>query len=685
MRSEQWGPPPVAGFCRAAGSAGDVNADGWADLIVGAQGWDGTATGEGRAYLYQGSATGLSPTEAWVADPTNQNNSSFGVSLSGAGDVNHDGYGDVVVGAAAWDGVGPDEGRAYLYLGNASGLASSPAWTADPTDQNGSQFGTSVGGAGDVNGDGHADMVISAKQWDGEAIDEGRVYLFLGSATGPSTVPSWWADPADQLGARFGRVVALTTGDVNGDGFGDVAISADRWDGQAVDEGRAYLFLGSPSGLSAAPVWTADPSDEAGAQFGDWVAGVGDVNGDGYADVAVGAPQADGQAVDEGRVYLYLGSPTGLSATPAWTADPTDQLDARFGVCVQGAGDVNGDGFGDVIIGAPSWDGAAPGEGRAFLYLGNAGGLSPDPAWMADPTDQSGASFGVALAGAGDVNGDGFDDVVVGASNASALDEGRVYLYLGSAAGLSTTPAWMVDPTNQATSGFGYALSSAGDVNGDGFGDVVIGANQWDEGTSGDHGRAYLYLGGDVSSTGLMRGQAQFQADGVTRIAVGGNADSTSVVLKGRVTQESFVGGPLRLEVEAQRLGTPFTGQGSVLSAAVPAGSVASVTLTGLTAGAAYRWRARVVYPVGTGRGRWVAFGGNSEAMPDFRVIPPIDADTDGSDGGTDGGVPLHLRVGCGCEQAPRAPFFLLVFFSVVVAAASATTRRPKRRRADPR
>src|SRR6185503_1193218 len=114
-----------------------------------------------------------------------------------------------------------------------------------------------------------------------------------------------------------------------------------------------------------------------------------------------------------GRAYLYMGSATGLATTPAWTANPTAQGGAGFGSAVSGAGDINGDGFGDVVVGAPYWDGAVGQEGRAYLYLGNATGLAAAPAWTADPTDQANAFFGNRIATAGDVNGDGYSDVMV--------------------------------------------------------------------------------------------------------------------------------------------------------------------------------------------------------------------------------------------------------------------------------
>src|SRR4029434_9610682 len=145
------------------------------------------------------------------------------------------------------------------------------------------------------------------------------------------------------LGASVG-----TAGDVNGDGYDDVIVGANGYDNGQTNEGRAYVYLGSAAGLSTTPAWTAE-SDQAGAELGISVATAGDVNGDGFSDVMVGASAYDNGQLDEGRAYAYLGSAAGLSTAAAWTAE-SDQVSANFGLTVATAGDVNGDGFSDVIV-----------------------------------------------------------------------------------------------------------------------------------------------------------------------------------------------------------------------------------------------------------------------------------------------------------------------------------------------
>ena len=203
-----------------------------------------------------------------------------------------------------------------------------------------------------------------------------------------------------------------TAGDVNGDGYADVIVGAHWFDNGQTDEGRAYVYHGSAAGLGAAPNWTAE-SNQANARFGWSVGTAGDVNGDGYADVIIGASLYYNGETDEGRAYVYRGSAAGLSTTANWRAE-SNQANAEFGHSVGTAGDVNGDGYADVIVGAPYYDNGQVDEGRAFVYHGSAAGLSAAPSWTVE-SNQTGAYFGHSVGTAGDVNGDGYADVIIGA------------------------------------------------------------------------------------------------------------------------------------------------------------------------------------------------------------------------------------------------------------------------------
>ncbi len=497
-----------ASFGISVACAGDVNGDGYSDVIIGASGYvDGGNTGEGRAFVYHGSVTGLSATPNNTPDDANQTFAYFGISVTSAGDINGDGYSDVIIGANGYDdGANTDEGRVFVYHGSAAGLSATPNNTPDDANQAFAVFGICVASAGDVNGDGYSDVIIGANGYDdGANTDEGRAFVYHGSATGLPATPNSTPDDANQLYAEFGVGVA-SAGDVNGDGYSDVIIGANYYDdGATGNEGRAFVYHGSAAGLSASPNSTPDDADQAGAFFGISVASAGDVNGDGYSDVIIGAEAYDDGAIaDEGRAFVYHGSPAGLSATPNSTPDDADQISAYFGISVASAGDVNGDGYSDVIIGSYWYDdGANTNEGRAFVYYGSATGLPATPSNTPDDADQGFAWFGCSVASAGDVNGDGYSDVIIGAyryDDGANTDEGRAFVYHGSATGLSASPNSTPDDANQAGAFFGISVASTGDVNGDGYSDVIIGADNYDDGPNIIEGRAFVYHG---SATGI--------------------------------------------------------------------------------------------------------------------------------------------------------------------------------------
>jgi hypothetical protein len=419
------------------------------------------------------------PTPSWTAEG-DQIGAELGYSVSTAGDVNGDGYDEVIVGAPRYDNTLFDQGAASVYLGTPSGISTSPAWTAYGEQSEGG-FGSSVSTAGDVNADGYDDVIVGAWLHANGQINEGRAYAYLGSSLGLSTTPSWTAE-SDEACAWFGYSVS-PAGDVNGDGYDDVIVGAWGYRIVNLDDGRAYVFLGSPAGLSTMPAWTAD-ADQTGAGFA-YSVSAGDVNGDGFDDVVVGAPFRD-----NGAVFVYLGSSAGLSSTPAWVAE---EPSGRFGFAVS-AGDVNGDGYSDVSVGAPQYTGG----GGAFVYLGSASGPSMAPAWTA-VSPVAFAFFGASVSAAGDWDGDGIRDVIVGAPLLSGdqTEEGGAFVYPGSVSGPSPQPTWAAEG-DQEDSRFGNRVWIARDVNADGYDEIMVGAFLYDNGQT-DEGRAFAYLGSAVA------------------------------------------------------------------------------------------------------------------------------------------------------------------------------------------
>jgi hypothetical protein len=395
----------------AVGSAGDVNRDGYDDIIVGAPRSD-------RAFVYHGSSAGPSFAPDWLIQV---DHSRLGHSLGTAGDVNGDGYDDVIVGAPLFDSLYVDQGRAYVYLGGPAGLSHPWAWTADGT-QLRERFGWSVGAAGDVNGDGFDDVIVGACFAEVGMVNGGLAQVFLGSATGPEPTPVWsfaGNDPDGCLGDAVG-----TAGDVNGDGFDDIVVGESGYSGDHSAEGRALVFHGSPAGPSTSPDWTVE-SDQDNAGLGSGVGTAGDVNDDGFDDVLVGASKFTNGELNEGAAWVYLGSSGGLSSNPHWSVEG-DLANLNFGGTGGGVGDVDRDGLVDLLVGGSILDSSDP--VRARLYLGTSGGLETTSVWEAlDPSSAN--RVGGALAFAGDVNGDRHADIIVGQENYDG--KGAVFVYFG--------------------------------------------------------------------------------------------------------------------------------------------------------------------------------------------------------------------------------------------------------------
>jgi hypothetical protein len=498
-------------------SAGDVNGDGYDDVIVGAGGFDAGETDEGAAFVYHGGPLGIvdgDPTTAGAQLESNQAGSSLGFNVAGAGDVNGDGYADVIVGAPSYDAGLADEGAAFVFHGSGNGIASGSPTTADTQlegDQLDANMGQSVAAAGDVNGDGYDDVIVAAYRYDAGQTDEGVAFVFHGSASGVASGGAGTAGAqleTDQAGALC--VSAAGAGDVDGDGYADVIVAALSYDAGETDEGAAFVFHGSASGVASGGPASADAqleTDQGSARVND-VAGAGDINGDGYADVIVGSARYDDGQLDEGAAFVFHGSASGIIAAgdPA-SADAqleSDLADARLGNSVSGAGDVNGDGYADVIVGARLYDSlSASGGGAAFVFHGSASGIASGNPASADAQlkgNQASAWMGESVAGAGDVNGDGYDDVIVGAVryDAGETDEGAAFVFLGTPngiAGSGPSDAEAQLESDQASAFMGDGLAGAGDVNGDGFADVIVGATYYDAGET-DEGAAFLFYGG---------------------------------------------------------------------------------------------------------------------------------------------------------------------------------------------
>ncbi|MFN3939289.1 MAG: hypothetical protein ACK4IY_01800 [Chitinophagales bacterium] len=420
-------------------AAGDVNGDGFDDVIVGAHYYSDPEYHEGLALVYYGSAVGVEAAPAWQFAP-NSNNASLGVSVSKAGDVNGDGFDDIIVGARTFSGDLSNEGKVFVFHGSADGLSTEPDWTAEGN-QNNSDFGGTVSDAGDVNGDGYDDIIIGAIFFDNGQTDEGRAYVYYGSAFGITSMPTILE--INMANVTFGSHVS-GAGDVNGDGFDDVIVGCRKYTNGENAEGAAFLFEGSSSGLSETYSWLYE-SNFANAKLGQSVSVAGDVNGDSFDDVIISAHNYSNPESDEGKVWAFYGSPTGLPAFPSWSYE-SNQINALLGNQVSDAGDVNADGFDDIIVGSREFSNGEISEGRAFVFYGSATGLKADDVWHTE-INQASAFFGYSVAGAGDVNNDGADDLIIGAKywDNSEIDEGGAWVFLGENILIPCTPATAIE------------------------------------------------------------------------------------------------------------------------------------------------------------------------------------------------------------------------------------------------
>jgi hypothetical protein len=619
-----------------------------------------------------------------------------GWSVAGAGDVNRDGFDDLLIGAIQNDEVGVDAGQAYLVLGKATGWAADTPLSASSASFRGEaaldRAGASVAGAGDVDGDGYDDLLVGAPDNGDGGAGAGQTYLVLGRASGwamdaplGASSASFWGEGA---GDASGTSVA-SAGDVDADGLDDLLVGAPGGSRAGAGAGEAYVVLGRTTGWAMDTVLTtADASytgEAAGDNAGQAVAGAGDVNGDGHPDILVGAPGSDGQAADTGQTYLVMpfalppaprgvkatATPDGRSVLVTWrhagywnvpivgyrllrstrggggggggdpdviarlppstlsyldqdvvlggsycyalvsvdaegrlsqrgpaagidaerdtdgdgtpdmldpdrdgdlvpdlydldpgTVDPVgwtmgralrvnvsgfgtrldgERADDAAGYFMADAGDVNGDGYADFLVGASENDNHGNGSGMIHLFLGRPGGWPPELSLA-----EASASFygighnsGVCIGRGGDANGDGYDDIIIGScyDGTNGQYAGAVYVVFGRPSGwardmplVSTADASYVGehPWDLA----GYCVDGSGDVNGDGYDDLVISAVTNHE-VSNSSGEVYLVLGkpsGWTLLTNLSQADASWRGErwgayGGSYVASGGDVN----------------------------------------------------------------------------------------------------------------------------------------------------------------
>jgi len=450
--------PNVEGIAEAndefgsALAAGDFNADGFTDLVIGVPGEDASATGDGGVGVIYGSAGGLSTTatadqflgqDSPGVEDTAEDYDEFGSALA-AGDFNLDGFADLAVGVPHEDASAGSDGGVNVIHGSAGGLSATVLadqfWTQDSpnvegTAEDNDYFGLALA-AGDFNADGRSDLAVGVPYEDTAvgATNDGGVSVIYGAAGGLSataTPDQFWTqdspnveDTAEHLD-DFGS--ALAVGDFGGSNIADLAIGVPHEDlGASGSHGAVSVIYGSPGGLSATATpdqfWTQDSPNvegtaEPGDQFGYSLAAANFGGSWPHADLAIGVPNDDGGATSGGAVSVIYGSSAGLSATATpdqlWTQDSPDVEGAAgawdgFGSALT-TGDYNADFRSDLAIGVPSEDVPHTSDGGVSVIYGSLAALSatttPDQFWGQDTPNVEDAAeasdyFGGALAAA---------------------------------------------------------------------------------------------------------------------------------------------------------------------------------------------------------------------------------------------------------------------------------------------
>ncbi len=427
----------------------------------------------------------------------------FGYTVAFAGDVNGDGFDDILIGA--FEGDRPKEydcGWTYLFFGDPAGwsknITTSDADASFYGEAKNDHSGWSIAGVGDINGDGLDDFIISSStNYNDYAGRRGRAYLFYGNQTGWSLNTN--LSSADQ---SFNGGNVAGAGDVNNDGYDDFVIGKSQYSTYA---GTTTIYFGRSNGNIG--IGESFSGEHTYDYSGRSVAGVGDVNGDGYDDILIGSINNDGGPAS-GKTYLIFGResnwPHSLRTADAeFVGSPGDVT----GGSVAGAGDVNGDGLDDFLIGAPYNGDESPGSGRTYLFLGKATGWAKNTSLTdADASfhgEAPGDRSGYSIATAGDVNDDGYDDILISSmyNNESGIDAGQTYLIFGKSTGwslntnLSNANASFLGERERGRAGIKVACN--GDFNGDGNDDILIGAHNRKEGDLG-FGKVYLVLFDDA-------------------------------------------------------------------------------------------------------------------------------------------------------------------------------------------
>lgn len=470
--------------------------------------------------------------------------SGTGFSVSGAGDINGDGFDDVIIGTTqTGDAFFQEAG--FVVFGKASGFdnvielgrLNGVDGFRIHVSELGDFFGR-VGSAGDINGDGFGDLAISDPIANGGiGAEAGLGYVLFGKASGFAPMVKL-TELDGNNGFRFNNAIAnslvgwslTSAGDINNDGIDDLIVGAPGATEGNVKVGVAYVLFGKKTEFAADINLSTLSSGDGfriiglaeGDYFGNGVS-VGDINGDGLSDVIIssyGVKNPNGAKA--GFTYVIFGKESGLGATVdinALNGTNGFRIDGEAegdiaGYSVTTAGDINGDGFDDIVIGAPDSDHGAEDASPNYVVFGKATGFDAQlklstidgtNGFRVEAIAQGDELGKVAISTAGDFNKDGFDDLIFGSRGANSnglTANGGAYIVFGKASGftasiklaeLSATDGLTINGL-QSGDGLGHSVSDVGDINNDGFADVIVGV-PFGDGSTVNSGTAYVIFG----------------------------------------------------------------------------------------------------------------------------------------------------------------------------------------------